>query len=218
MSFIIGTEEVIEIATRNYSIGQRNGTLEGTKTKGVHSEQRSLNHWSSYPSLPRSWRVAILVPIWQNCESGHWKYGHPSKLAGRIVHYGMMLWAVGFFIFQVLQADAINTYQFAYGLEKKGIIQYLGWGEESQLWFELEYPYMRALVQMWVVYALMHVTGFTLYRIVLQKQKSDEDGMALGTQSILQHSDGDTRDLYCDSITPSPTMFPTVAPTAGPTL
>ncbi len=90
---------------------------------------------------------------------------------GSLVHYGMMLWGIGFLIFQVLQADVINTYQYAYGYKKMGIIQFLGWGENDNLWFELEYPYMRALVHMWMFYGLLHVTGFSLFRIVLEEAK-----------------------------------------------
>jgi hypothetical protein len=80
----------------------------------------------------------------------------------------MMLFGIGFLIFQVLQADLINNYQYAYGYKKIGIIQYLGWGEDNWFWYELEYPYMRALVFSWLFYAFLHVTGFSLFRIVLQ--------------------------------------------------
>jgi hypothetical protein len=110
---------------------------------------------------------------------------------GHLVHYGMMLWSVGFLIFQVLQADAVNTYQFAYGLKKKGVIQYLGWGKHSQLWFELEYPYMRALVQMWIFYALMHVTGFSLFRIVLQEEESSSVQYELAVGATLDSREPD---------------------------
>jgi hypothetical protein len=120
----------------------------------------------------RSWRFAILVPIWQNCATGHWKHGHPFKAVGFLVHYGMIVFGIGFLIFQVLQADVVNTYQYIYGHKKEGIIQILGWGEESLLWYELEYPYMRCLVFSWLFYALLHVTGFSLMRIALQKQSS----------------------------------------------
>lgn len=182
--FITVLDGDIEIRIPSFSIGQKNG------------ESRPNNGGILPVLLPfsdnvfflafRSWRVAILVPIWQNCVAGHWKYGHRYKIVGRLVHYGMMLWGIGFLIFQVLQADAINTYQFAYGLKKKGVIQYLGWGKHSQLWFELEYPYMRALVQMWVFYALMHVTGFSLFRIVLQKEAATRvwDSSALNPKML----------------------------------
>ncbi|KAG7355752.1 hypothetical protein IV203_000438 [Nitzschia inconspicua] len=135
--------------------------------RGYRNPHSELFHWTE----KWSWRVAILVPIWQNCVTGHWKNGHPIKCIGLMVHYGMMFFGIGFLVFQVLQADVINTYQFAYGYDKMGIIQFLGWGEESWLWFELEYPYMRCLVFSWLFYASLHFTGSSLFRIVLQKQR-----------------------------------------------
>jgi hypothetical protein len=130
--------------------------------------------------LCRSWRVAILVPIWQNCVSGHWKHGHPIKLVGLLVHYGMMLFGILFLIFQVLQADVINTYQFAYDYQKVGILESLGWDDNNWLWFELKYPYMRSLVLSWLFYAALHVTGFSLFKVVLQK--NDDENETLLTQ------------------------------------
>ena len=84
----------------------------------------------------------------------------------------MALFGIGFLVFQVMQADVINTYQYVYGYKKKGIIQFLGWGEHSWLWYELQYPYMRCLAISWLFYAMLHVTGFSLFRIILERQRS----------------------------------------------
>ena len=66
--------------------------------RGYRSPYEDLCHWWEH----FVWRIAILLPVYQNCTNGHWGQGHFRAAAAG---YGIF-----FFVFQVLQCD---VWQFA---------------------------------------------------------------------------------------------------------
>jgi hypothetical protein len=136
--------------------------------RGYRNPHSEFFHWTE----KWSFRCAILIPIWQGCTSGHWKYGYKyCSFIGQIVHYSMIVYAFGFLTFQVLQSDLVNTFQYTFDYDTTSIIQSYGlYNNQHPVWKILAYPYHQTLMHMWIFYGLTHVTCFNLYHITLQKQ------------------------------------------------
>ena len=66
--------------------------------RGVFNPVAEYCHWTERIS----WRIAIIVPIYQKAVTGHFKRGHLNKVIGSIVHYGAVTYVLIFFIYQVL--------------------------------------------------------------------------------------------------------------------
>jgi len=134
--------------------------------RGLVNPHQAVFHWTER----WAWRFAIYVPIWQNCTSGHWYSGHRHfPIIGKLVHYFAKIWVILFFCFQTINADIFRTVEFVFGYKKASLITILGWDDANPLMRKLRYPYFRALVHMWCFYALLHVLGFKLYRIFVQR-------------------------------------------------
>ena len=138
--------------------------------RGYKNDHEDFFHWTE----KWSWRICILLPLYQNCTNGHWgKDGHRRyPIAGRAVRWFAATFGICFFLFQTLQADVPSTYAFFKGggtSKKNGLIHRWGLYEKSTLMKKLSYPYFRALVVAWSMYLFLRVVpGFKLNRIELR--------------------------------------------------
>lgn len=135
--------------------------------RGYRNDHKDAFHWTE----KWSWRIGIFIPLYQNCTNGHWgRNGHRYYPMVGVAHrYGVIVWGVLFFIFQTIQADMVKTYEFVMDLDSEGgLIKSWGYGRNTFL-KPLIYPYFSALVWMWMMYFLLHVTGFKLYRINMRR-------------------------------------------------
>jgi hypothetical protein len=77
------------------------------------------------------WRIAILLPIYQKLTTGQWRRGNGA--VGVVLHYGIAVWAAGFFIYEVLMynvPDFLNSFGFGFKrltLFGRGYSEKLGW-------------------------------------------------------------------------------------------
>ena len=128
--------------------------------RGFWTPTSEYFHWSER----WAWRVAILVPIYQNCTNGHWIKGHSKKIVGKIVHYCMWVWGVLFLFQQVLCSDIFKSIQYVNGWEQKSLISMLGLPSHKL------FSYHGALVVMCMMYGFMMVVGFAPYKVFLGKE------------------------------------------------
>jgi hypothetical protein len=77
--------------------------------RGIQNPAAEWGHWSER----FVWRVAILLPLYQNLATGRWLRGH--GLFGVVVHYALAAWAVVFFVYMVLFFDLGGFYHFLTG-------------------------------------------------------------------------------------------------------
>lgn len=129
--------------------------------RGFNTPQAEFFHWSER----WAWRVAILLPIYQNCTNGHWMKGHRIPIVGKMVHYFMAVWGLGFLFQQVLCNDVEKTVQYLRGSEYEGLLQMMGLPSSKM------FSYHGALVVMTIMYGLMLIGGFSHYRVFMVKSK-----------------------------------------------
>lgn len=136
--------------------------------RGFHTPNGELFHWFE----KFAWRTAMLLPIYQNCTNGHWEHGHRRyPMAGKVLRWTLIVWSVLFFIFQIIQSDIVKFRQFMHDKTQVGLIT--KWGlEEAPFFRSVLYPYREALVTMIIMYATLHFTGFTLFRIFVRREGS----------------------------------------------
>lgn len=134
--------------------------------RGFKNWHEGLFHWTE----KWSWRIAIYVPLYQNCTNGHWgANSHRFSLLGRLHRYFVIVWGILFFIFQTIQADMPRTYEFLMGKKDRGgFISMLGLRHYPVL-SKLHYPYFHALVWMWSMYIVLHLLCFRLFRISIRR-------------------------------------------------
>lgn len=137
--------------------------------RGFKNAHEDAFHWTE----KWSWRIAIYIPIYQNCTNGHWgPNAHRFSLLGRAHRYFVMVWGILFFIFQTLQADIPRTWEFMRGeKDQGGIISMLGLRKVPVL-KKLRYPYFHGLVWMWSMYIVLHLLCFRMYRLSIRRAAS----------------------------------------------
>jgi hypothetical protein len=157
--------------------------------RGYHNRHEVLFHWTE----KWSWRIAILLPIYQNCTNGHWENGHKRfPILGKLLKWVAIIWAVWFFLFQVVNSDVMLTYQFFHGLHSEILIKKLGL-YNAPFFRHMHYPYRISLVTMWIFYGLFHFSGFTMYKIFLRGNdaktisKDEEEDLELLKHDDLEH-------------------------------
>lgn len=128
--------------------------------RGFWTPHAEIFHWSER----WAWRVAILLPIYQNCTNGHWIKGHRNHVVGKLVHYFMGVWGFLFFLQQVLLSDTIKTVQYLYGWKYRSFIQILGLPSSKM------FSYHGALVVMTIMYGIMIVGGFSHYKVFVGRK------------------------------------------------
>lgn len=156
--------------------------------RGYRNEHEDFFHWTE----KWSWRIGIMIPLYQNVTNGHWgPNAHRCfPIVGRLMRYGVIVWLCGFFVFQTLQADLIRTYEFLMDEEDQGgLIRMYGYGDVP-MFKKLRYPYFTALVWMWMMYGLLHITGFKLYRISLRRAVGQTNTVAA------TNSDEESKSLF----------------------
>lgn len=126
--------------------------------RGMWCPHSELFHWFER----FAWRIAILLPIYQNCTSGHWKRGQDKLVAGKCLHYFMACWGTLFFFQQVVTTDLFKFVQFLNGWEQKGALPLVGLRTLKL------FSYHGGLVVSWIVYGLTLVAGFSHYCIHLK--------------------------------------------------
>lgn len=123
--------------------------------RGYSTPQSELIHWSER----WAWRVAIIVPIYQNCTNGHWINGHSFKKLGRMLRFVMAFWCSCFILQQVIFSDVGRFIEFLTGWEVSTDPSYTSWYR-----FRL-FSYHGAINFMWIMYALMMIGGFSTYKV-----------------------------------------------------
>lgn len=88
--------------------------------RGVLNAGAEWAHWSER----LAWRIAILLPIYQNLASGRWLRG--AGVLGVALHYALAVWAVVFFAYMVLVYDVGGFYRFVTGKEAAYVSKYFG--------------------------------------------------------------------------------------------
>ena len=132
--------------------------------RGYWTPHAEVFHWFER----WAWRVAILVPIYQNCNSGHWKNGNARfPWLGKLLHNFIVAWTVGFVFLQIICSDCFRFYFFVTGHEVKSLPELLGIETPGVDSFH-PFNYHGALVVMWVTYLVVMLTGFTRYHMKLE--------------------------------------------------
>lgn len=119
----------------------------------------------SFSSQERfAWRIAILLPIYKNCTSGHWKHGHKNPVIGDAFHYFMAAFGILFFLNQVIASDLIKFVQYLNGWEQIDAMAMMGLQRFKML------CYHRGLVVSWLAYGFILLGGFSHYCIFLRQR------------------------------------------------
>jgi hypothetical protein len=175
--------------------------------RGYWSPHAETFHWCER----WAWRVAILMPIYQNCTSGHWKNGNLRfPWLGKLVHNFMLAWGVGFVVLQIIGSDCFRFYFYLTGGEIKSLMELLNVPTPGIQAFR-PFSYHGALVVMWVTYLFVMLSGFTRFHVKLEgtmltprrvtrnhKARCSEETQLLGT--ISSHEN----DSLLPKRTPSP--------------
>lgn len=130
--------------------------------RGFYTPHAEFFHWSER----WAWRIAILLPVYQNCTNGHWMKGHSIPGVGKVVHYFMGVWSICFFLIQVLSSDVFRFVRFLNGWEERSLLKMLG------LPFPQLFSYHSGLVVMFIVYGLTLVGGFSNYRVFVSRPRT----------------------------------------------
>lgn len=130
--------------------------------RGFYTPHTEFFHWSER----WAWRIAILLPIYQNCTNGHWMKGHSKPGVGKVVHYFMGAWGLCFFLQQVIFSDLERFVQFLNGWEQRGLLKMLGLPSLKL------FSYHGGLVVMFIVYGLMLVGGFSHFRVFVSRPRT----------------------------------------------
>lgn len=127
--------------------------------RGFKAHYGEWGHWTER----FAWRIAILLPIYQKIMSGEWR--GKGTLLGSLLHYGVGLWAITFFVYQVLIYDVVRFYYFALGFEPS----------EGLLWLKSIYiqelGYHGALVFMVALYTALLLSTRSGVRLVFMGTK-----------------------------------------------
>lgn len=127
--------------------------------RGFWTPTSELFHWSER----WAWRVAILVPIYQNFTNGHWVNGHKKKIVGKSIHYLMAIWGVLFTFQQIIFSDIFRFVQYLNGWEEKTFTSMVGIPTHKL------FSYHGALVVMCMMYGFMMIVRFSPYKVFLGK-------------------------------------------------
>ena len=132
--------------------------------RGYWSPHADLFHWFER----WSWRLAVVLPIYQNCTSGHWKHGHRRfPWLGVLLHYIAAIWGLGFFIWQVIGHDCVRFVTFLTGGNSATTLPELLGITSSSSSEDLQedsfhpFSYHGGLVLMWSMYLFLLLGGFT---------------------------------------------------------
>jgi len=132
--------------------------------RGYWSPNTEVFHWFER----WAWRVAVLMPIYQNCTSGHWKHGHEQiPVLGTILHYLVGAWGLGFFAMQVVCSDGVRYFHFLTGGEDETLFEQLDISRAGVDSFH-PFSYHGGLVVMWILYLVLMVGGFTPFYASLE--------------------------------------------------
>lgn len=130
--------------------------------RGFWTPKSEYFHWSER----WAWRVAILVPIYQNFTNGHWVRGHKKKVVGKVVHYFMAIWGILFVFQQVLFSDGFKFVQYLNGWKQETFTSMVGIPTHKF------FSYHVALVVMCMMYGFMMIVRFSPYKVYLGKEVS----------------------------------------------
>ena len=130
--------------------------------RGFQTPSSELFHWSER----WAWRVAILLPIYQNYTTGHWIKGHSKPIVGKVVHYIVCVWGTCFFLQQVLFSDVERFVQFLNGWEQKSLTKMMG------LPWSRMFSYHGVLVAMFITYGIVLFGGFSNYKVFVSRPKN----------------------------------------------
>ena len=115
-----------------------------------------------------AWRIAVLMPIYQNCTSGHWKHGHRYfSVVGTTFHWIVAAWGCCFFVFQVLFSDVVRFVLFLRGDEVKTLYELLDIASPGIRAMH-PFSYHGGLVCMWVMYLVLLLGGFKPFYVSLR--------------------------------------------------
>jgi len=114
-----------------------------------------------------AWRVALLMPIYQNFTSGHWKNGHAFSIVGSIVHCVVAAWGLCFFVFQVLASDTVRFILFVLGKEVRNMYHITGLSSPSIGDF-MVFGYHEGLVLVLIMYSVILLGGFKHFSVSLK--------------------------------------------------
>ena len=137
-----------------------------------------------------AWRVAMLLPIYQNCTTTHWKNGHDRfPVLGLIIHYVAAAWGLGFFVLQVLCCDCVGFFSFLVGGQVKTLFELFG-VENPSLDSFLSSGYYGGLCVIGATYLFLLVGGFnsidvTLQATVLENNKDSGHGIGSVVKEFL---------------------------------
>lgn len=110
--------------------------------RGLTNPLAEWLHWTER----FSWRIAILLPLWQKLTTHHWK--HHGRL-GHALHLTVAAWAITFFVYQVLTYDLVRFYHFATDTPQGPLLLFLRGTYHQEL------GYHGALVLMVLLYAFL---------------------------------------------------------------
>jgi len=141
--------------------------------RGYYAPHGELFHW--FEKI--AWRIAMLLPVYQNITNGHWHNNHHDRsFIKTLVRISLLLWAIFFVLFQVIQSDVMKFTQFLldqYPLQ--GLIPM--WGLDETFFFQssaVQYPYRESLILMIFWYGpFLHISGlWPLFHIQLSRVSS----------------------------------------------
>ena len=135
--------------------------------RGMYSPRAEFFHWLE----KGAWRIAMLMPIYQNCTNRHWEQGNRRMpILGHILKRILIVWFVFFALFQVIQSDVIKFVQFLLDQHQQGLIDMAGLSK-APFFRSVLYPYREALVTMIIMYGLLPCFGFTTFRIFVRREE-----------------------------------------------
>lgn len=110
--------------------------------RGLENPYGEWLHWAER----FTWRIAILLPLWQKLTTAHWK---THGRLGALTHHAVAAWAAFFFTYQVLAYDLIRFAHFATDTPPGPLLTHLRGAYHQEL------GYHGALVLMIALYAFL---------------------------------------------------------------
>jgi len=136
--------------------------------RGYRSPYEDLLHWWEH----FAWRVAILLPLYQNCTNGHWATHPTQPWVGKILPRVAAVYGVFFLIFQVVQCDVFSFVTFLVLGKEWTFFEWLGWDDHPVVVvLNLNTPKSWATMIMSVVYFALHFSGYPLFRVTLHGER-----------------------------------------------
>jgi len=134
--------------------------------RGYRNPYEDVFHWWEH----FAWRIAILLPIYQNCTNRHWE--HPNyPLAGKILRITAASYGIFFFVFQVIQCDMFRFVTFLIRGEEQSLFELVGWDEHPIVTvLNLNTPKTWATMGMAIFYFALHFSSFPLFQIILRRE------------------------------------------------